>query len=390
MKKLIALFVILLLLSTGCTSQTNTESNNENNNETNTDVEAEPTFSFDLKDTELLKNFILEKYPDSKDDPLDKLIYKYNDFNKDGIEDVVCYFDLTYTLDKPVFISQKYGKLYEIENNMEWFKYTQEIEFDDDFIFRITTSGGTGISQKIKNIYVYDGEKIVFTDGTIILEGYESGPNYNSEYTGNVIFEEDGDYKNFINEVIHTGDNTSIEKYKYTYNPNVFKFEFEDITKEKSSGDAVTVSLDEFENETLYSRGEPLEIDYSKYSTIIIPMQDTINKDKLTTRNVDVTTTGNEAKLKFTVLGKLFKVNLEYKENGLSDPDNIKEFYISDEIENEIVIINAALPNDFSTISISGSYKYKSELKDFSFSMNDMAEPEELQLITIDSYDSIE
>ena len=306
MKKLITLFVILLLLFTGCTSQTNTESNNENDNESNTDIEPEPTSSVDLKDTELLKNFIMEKYPDSKDDPLDKLIYKYNDFNKDGIEDVVCYFELTYTLDKPVFISQKDGTLYEIENEMGWFKYTQEIEFDDDFIFRITTSGGTGISQKVKNIYVYDGEKIVFTDGSIILEGYESGPNYNSEYTGNVIFEEDGDYKNFINEVIHTGDNTSIEKYKYTYNPDIFKFVFEDITEEKIPIESVNVSLSGFENETLYSRGEPLEIDYSKYSTIIIPMQDTINKDNLTTRNVDVTTTGNETKLKFTVLSENF------------------------------------------------------------------------------------
>jgi len=385
MKKLITLFVILLLLFTGCTSQTNTESNNESN----TDIEPEPTSSVDLKDTELLKNFIMEKYPDSKDDPLDKLIYKYNDFNKDGIEDVVCYFELTYTLDKPVFISQKDGKLYEIENEMGWFKYTQEIEFNDDFIFRITTSGGTGISQKVKNIYVYDGEKIVFTDGSIILEGYESGPNYNSEYTGNVIFEEDGDYKNFINEVIHTGDNTSIENYKYTYNPDIFKFVFEDITEEKSPIESVNVSLSGFENETLYSRGEPLEIDYSKYSTIIIPMQDTINKDNLTTRNVDVTTTGNETKLKFTAIGKLFKVNLEYKENALSNPDDIKEVYISDEIENEIVIINVALPNDFSIVSISGSYEYKSELKDFSFSMNDMADPEELQLITVDSYSSV-
>jgi len=162
--------------------------------------------------------------------------------------------------------------------------------------------------------------------------------------------------------------------------------ELEKISGKELSQEEPEVFLSGFENEILYSEEKPLDMNYSNYSTVIIPMQDTVNAGKLGERTINVTSTGNEAQLKFTVIGKIFGVNLKYTENKLEDPDNFKELYIADTLENEIVTVKVALPSDFSGVSISGSYQYQSGLESFSISLNDMMDPEGFKIIAVDAY----
>lgn len=146
------------------------------------------------------------------------------------------------------------------------------------------------------------------------------------------------------------------------------------------------VYLSGFENETLYSEDNQIDIDYSKYSLVIVPMQESKNLGKLTQRVVNVTETEQEGIIKFSVFGKLINVKLEYVENGMDSTEKPKEIFIADEIENECVLLNATMPTDFSSIKITAHYQYVSSIEEISFSLDDMRDPETYKILTVDAY----
>ena len=96
-------------------------------------VESQPNVNMiDLKDKALLISYIKENYP--KADYFDELTIKYHDVNRDGQEDAICYFENYRSIGRPVILFDDGGQLKEIENDMG-FHYTQDISFDEDFIF---------------------------------------------------------------------------------------------------------------------------------------------------------------------------------------------------------------------------------------------------------------
>ncbi|MCT4599194.1 MAG: hypothetical protein N4A50_15100 [Vallitalea sp.] len=148
------------------------------------------------------------------------------------------------------------------------------------------------------------------------------------------------------------------------------------------------VYLSGFENETLYSQDNSIDIDYSKYSLVIVPMQESKNLGKLKPRVVDVTETesSHEGMHKFSVFGTLYNVKLEYIKNANDTSEKPLEMLIADKIENECVLLNAIMPTDFSYITITASYQYKSGLEEISFSLDDMRDPESYKIYTVDTY----
>lgn len=149
-----------------------------------------------------------------------------------------------------------------------------------------------------------------------------------------------------------------------------------------------SVSLTGFDNETLYSQDRAFPIDYMKYSLVIVPMQTSINIGKLQTRVVDVTETKltKDQMLHCSVFGTLYGVTLTYTRNGLDETEQPEEIYIADKIENECIYVNAELPTDFSSVTITGSYQYQSGLEGISVSLNDMMDAESYEILTVDSY----
>ncbi len=166
-------------------------------------------------------------------------------------------------------------------------------------------------------------------------------------------------------------------------------FEIERLNKEineKISDAMPDVYLKGFENETLYSEDSSFTIDYSKYSLVIVPMQESINVRSLMPRAVEVTKTGKETMLSFSVFGTLNNVKLKYTKNALDDTEQPKEIFVADKIENECVFVNAELPTDFSSIVITGYYQFGSGLEEISFALDDMRDHESYKIFTVDAY----
>lgn len=144
-------------------------------------------------------------------------------------------------------------------------------------------------------------------------------------------------------------------------------------------------ALDRFDNETLLNNYEDIYIDYPKYHLVVIPMQDSINADKLSKRTINVTDTGNEYPLKFTVLGELSMLEITYIENGLDSDKEPTKMTIEGPFKDEIITLNTYLPNDFSSVKVSGNYIYLSGVDGFEFALNDMADPEAYEILTFEA-----
>ncbi|QRN86660.1 hypothetical protein JR334_05510 [Clostridia bacterium] len=138
-----------------------------------------------------------------------------------------------------------------------------------------------------------------------------------------------------------------------------------------------------FENETLYSEGNDFYIDYSKYATVIIPMQESINSDTLTPRIINVTNTGNEVPLMFSILGDAISIELSYIENGMEDSQKPVETTIDGPIGNECFILGAALPNDTSFVRVTVLYIDGSGVESTTFTLDDMRDPSAYKIFTI-------
>lgn len=152
---------------------------------------------------------------------------------------------------------------------------------------------------------------------------------------------------------------------------------------EKSMPD---VYLSGFDYEKLYSEDSPITIDYSRYSLVIVPMQDSKNMDKLEPRIVNVSEEDNFIGIKFSVFGTLHNVSLTHTKNALDDSEVPNEIFIADKIENECVFINADFPTDFSSVMITGNYQYGSGIEEISFSLDSMRDCESYPIYTVDAY----
>jgi hypothetical protein len=147
------------------------------------------------------------------------------------------------------------------------------------------------------------------------------------------------------------------------------------------------VSLEHLENERLFSEGEEILIDYSKYSLVMIPTQVSKNIEGYKTRSIDVTSTGREQHYMLTVHGTLITPKVIYRANAL-DPDSPDiEIEIGDKVENEILIIHAEMPTDTSAFSITGLYQIGSAIEGpVRVSFDDGRDPEFNKIVRIEGY----
>lgn len=271
MKKIISILLIFMLLLTACSSKEATKTEEELKAEIRAEMEAEDKQkeelkaqlkaeieaeakkeeekqqeSIDLKDQGILLDFIYENYDIGIDRNLlkDSMAAIYGDFNNDGIEDVVYYSPDRNGFNKVPFITVKNGKLSLIPSDIGASTiYSHKIEYDGKFIHYTIRGGGTGISATVKELYVYDGEKIISTGAFIQLEGYASAPpDYSTETKGITTFDIDGDYSSFVHEDITTGSEEMYTKQKFVYNPNTYTFTITDISEKKETNNNVYIA----------------------------------------------------------------------------------------------------------------------------------------------------
>jgi len=412
MKKIIGLVLILILLLGGCAAKETPKTEDELKAEIRAEMEAEakkeaentdssmdeiqvPSALIDIRDQTVLMDFIKTLYPNVENYP--EMFVKYHDFTQDGIEDVVCYFDYRFEIAKPIFITVGAEGLQVVSNDLA-FQYTQDVTFDETFIYYTITGGGSGIADEVMEICVFDGEKIVKTGAVLEIKGHSAGQGFSVERVGETTFlKSDKDYSHFSHVERQTGSETYEIRKEYTYVPEEYKFEIVEITSDQVSDDSVSsnenikteydVSLVQFKNETLFSEDETFDIDYSKYSLVLIPSQVSVNSKGLETRTIDVTSTGNESEYTFTVLGKMIGAKIIYMENGLDPECKPVETTISDDLENVVVTLNAALPYDGSYIAVEGLYQYQSGIEGpIGVSFDDMRDPTSLKIATVDGY----
>ncbi|MDK2867531.1 MAG: hypothetical protein PWP38_1846 [Clostridiales bacterium] len=146
---------------------------------------------------------------------------------------------------------------------------------------------------------------------------------------------------------------------------------------ESISGDKLTG----LHNESFYTtkQGE-FVVNYPDYRLVVIPMFDTVNKDLVKVQTVDFEGDYLNA-LKFTVYGKLEDVTILNIE-GMDDTGTAE--YIGD-ITNAQVVVNANLPNDMSTVKVTGKfYDGEGMYIDVAFNLDNMRSLEEYQIIAIE------
>lgn len=140
-------------------------------------------------------------------------------------------------------------------------------------------------------------------------------------------------------------------------------------------------TLDMFENETLYSEDKEVNIDYANYNLVVIPQQKSINEQSLSLKEINITETGSEMAHSFIVLGMLEDVKLTYTSNALDENAKPIEKEIGT-ISNEKVIVNVAMPTDFSVVKVEGKWFYDmGDFEEISFSLDDSRDPESYPLI---------
>jgi len=97
--------------------------------------------------------------------------------------------------------------------------------------------------------------------------------------------------------------------------------EIEAEQKQTSDAKDDKLTLEGFENETVLG----VEVNYSEYIAVIVPLYDGVNKDKLNPNEFEIGAEIN-TELTFAVFGKLEEIVISHVENGMVNPEpTIKE-----------------------------------------------------------------
>lgn len=432
MRKLLHITIICGLLLSGCGNKEDINKEEELREEIRAEIQAElekvneeankveanneedtstVDTMIDLKDREMLKDYLMNHYDQLNESIIDLGGFVYGDFTNDGQEDVVFYIQNRGEI-TPVFITSEDNELVSYIGQLEA-HYSQDIAFEKDFILYYNVYGGAGISDKYLSLYVFENGQIIYTDASILVEGHTAGVDFMSKRTGEIILDKEGDYRNFTHVEVQTGADEYRKEYRYEYDAANKKFNITTISdstkkeepseteKEASSevGSNESVKsnyvgpLAKYTSETVYSRDKEMIIDYSKYKLVVIPMQDSINKDLLGKRTIDVTETGTEMQLQLTVLGELIGMTITYNENELAEEAMTKVITVDEAIKDEVITFNVNLPFDFSSLQVDGLYIYKYGVEGFSVNLNDMADETSFEVILIEddgTYEGIE
>lgn len=274
MKKIIGITLIVTLLLTACGSTETIKTEAELRAEVLAEMEAAKNSATALDPVSVTNNdaiyeFINETYPDqyTRED-FDMWTGFYMDITKSGHDEVV--FTTVYgdgKLEKAIVITGDNGKYEIIPSDVELSKYFNDVTYKDDFVVFTQRPGGSGISYTYDNFLVFDGEEIVNTGASLLIEGYVSmPPDVNIEYTGITTFDNaEGDYSSFTHEEVTTGTEEKSEIKKYIYNPESYQFTITDINENTQSNNNASAS----NNDNVYIGKDLKSGDkVSKYFTI--------------------------------------------------------------------------------------------------------------------------
>lgn len=371
MKKIICVVLILVLMLTACSSEEASKTEEELKAEILAELKAEANLNNDNES---------DNQSEEKEVKRDDVFYPKDLLTGAKVSDkfTVDYFEsgdmgsesLAYKLKSNNFIE---GALF-YENDIYFVRFDEDL-FDKNILVgnQSAPDGEEEINLNESSIFTIDGNKLLLPPEyiTYILDG---GIIQGELYVEEVTYESNSmvDISSAIVTEVKM-DDSELERLNKEIN-NLL---------EKSKPD---VYLSGFEYEKLYSEDSPITIDYSRYSLVIVPMQESKNMDKLEPRIVNVSEEDNYIGLNFSVFGTLYNVSLTHTKNALDDSEIPNEIFIADKIENECVFINADLPTDFSSVVITGSYQYQSGLEGISFSLDDMRDPESYPIYTVDAY----
>lgn len=138
---------------------------------------------------------------------------------------------------------------------------------------------------------------------------------------------------------------------------------------------------DVYENEKLFSEDEEFDIDYNKYGLVVIPEQESVNQDLLSTQEINMTQTGDEISKSFTVIGTLQDVKLTYIINPLDQDVEYIEQAVGKVINSKITI-NSYLPYDSSCVKVEGKwYSDENKYEEISFTLDTVRDPQSYKII---------
>ncbi|MDA3846785.1 MAG: hypothetical protein PF505_09645, partial [Vallitaleaceae bacterium] len=141
-------------------------------------------------------------------------------------------------------------------------------------------------------------------------------------------------------------------------------------------------ALDQFENETVYANDYEFYIEYSMYTLVVIPQQESINELD-GSLEIDMSDTGHETTLQFKVFGTLNDVELTYAPNGFDSGVEQTVIDIGD-ITNTTVYINADLPSDASSVLVTGYNAGEFDAEYIQFTLDDMRDVTSYDIIRIE------
>lgn len=130
------------------------------------------------------------------------------------------------------------------------------------------------------------------------------------------------------------------------------------------NGDSTDNLLKSLKNEEING----IAITYEDSKAVIIPMNDSVNAEKLDTQVVEIGEQENAVTLKFTLIGYMKDVKISYIENMGATPveKEIKE------LKNSVVNIKSLMSTDMSVVRVEGKVKVgEDSYKDISFALDD-------------------
>lgn len=191
------------------------------NKEESQSQENEKSSKLDVHDKEGVFEFIKSKYPEFTEDDFEKWTKKFLDVTGDGTDEII--FTSTYrdgNLDSAIIVTVKDNKYKEISKYMHLAKYENEITMKDGFLVHTSKSGGSGIGQWYRDLYIYDGSALVLVESNIPIEAYFAGPKASYEIKSNI----EGSLKDFVitytKKDLMTEEKEIIGKDKYEYDGN--------------------------------------------------------------------------------------------------------------------------------------------------------------------------
>lgn len=346
--------------------------------EVKAEIEAEKNAPKDITDKDALYEFYKSEIKNefSREDFDNAFQLTFLDVTGNGNEDVVVCNMYGYGVSPLEVVTIENNEFKRLQTDIIIANEKNEVKMEDGFLVVNQESGSEFFREKYTILAVYDKGNMKTVLKELVSEVQINGDTDKTEYE--LIGTHNGSLSEFEYTLVklENGTSTIKEHANYTYNTQTLSFDIKELAidnnqkskqeepkkKEETKKEIIDdtnpeyaeynfngrYNLKGFKNETINGAA----VNYDEYVGVIVPWYSGVNDGKLEpyTMYIGPDTELDSTDLTFAVFGKMTNVAITYTENMDSKPITKG---IGD-LENELVSIQAELPNDMTYLRITG------------------------------------